>query len=66
MLLKIIAVLLLLILTLFTCSYLRHKYIEARQKKDFLKIFGEWKSSLPTLAFGSHYGWTTFEVIFEI
>ncbi|HRH49522.1 MAG TPA: hypothetical protein PLP23_12275 [Panacibacter sp.] len=36
-----------------------------KTKGRFLKIFGGWKNSLPTLEFGSSYGWGTFKVTFQ-
>ena len=63
--LKIIAGIVLIFCVLFAYGYLRQKYIQAKQKSDFLKIFGDWKSSLPTLEFGSSYGWGTFKVTFQ-
>jgi len=46
-------------------GYFRDKYIQKKQKKDFLKVFGDWKSSMPTLDFGSSYGWATFVITFQ-
>jgi len=63
--LKILAGIILTIVALFTYGYFRQKYIQSRQKADFKKIFGDWKSSLPTLDFGSSYGWATFKVTFQ-
>ena len=63
--LKIIAGIILTLVGLFVYGYLRQKYIQSKQKADFLKIFGGWKNSLPTLEFGSIYGWGTFKVTFQ-
>ena len=63
--LKIIAGFILTIVALFVYGYFRQKYIQSRQRADFKEIFGDWKSSLPTLDFGSSYGWATFKVTFQ-
>jgi hypothetical protein len=65
MLLKIFLGLILAIIVLFIFAYLRQRYVRSKQYADFLKIFGDWKSSLPTLKFGSSYGWATFKVTFK-
>ncbi|NNV57528.1 hypothetical protein [Limnovirga soli] len=64
MLLNIISGIVLSIVALFTYMHFKQKYIKARQREDFNRIFGDWKSSLPTLEFGSSYGWGTFTVTF--
>ena len=64
MVLKIIAGIILSIVALFTYWHFKQKYIESRQRADFMRIFGDWKSSLPTLEFGASYGWGTFTVTF--
>jgi hypothetical protein len=46
-------------------GYFRQKYIEKKQQKEFLKVFGDWKNSMPTLDFGSSYGWATFKITFQ-
>lgn len=63
--LKIIGIFILTIVGLFSYGYVRQKYIQSKQRADFLRIFGDWKNSLPTLEFGSSYGWGTFKVTFQ-
>jgi len=53
----IIKVIFLGIIGLFLYGYLRNQYIQSKQKADFLRIFGDWKTSMPTLEFGSSYAW---------
>ena len=63
--LKIITGIVMTLFGLFFYGYLKQKYIQSKQKADFLKIFGDWKSSSPTLKFGSSYSWGTFKVTFQ-
>jgi len=63
--LKILSVIVLIVVALFTYTYFKRKYIQARQKAVFKKIFSNRESQLPTLHFGSSYGWPTFEVTFQ-
>ena len=63
--LEILVGIILTIVGLLIYGYFRLKYIQSKQKADFSKIFGDWKSSLPTLDFGSSYGWRTFKVTFQ-
>ncbi len=63
--LKIIVGIIVTLVGLFVYGYLRQKYIESKQKADFLKIFGGWKNSLPILELGSSYSWKTFKVTFQ-
>jgi hypothetical protein len=63
--LKIIAGLILTVVTLFTYWHFKQKYNEKRQRADFNRIFGDWESSLPSLEFGAEYGRATFKVTFQ-
>ena len=55
----------LLLIAVILFVYFKLKYTRKKQKADFLKIFAPLKNSMPTLEFGSSYGWDTFMVTFQ-